>query len=129
MNRTVTRADLVSLLTRWQRGELSASEVHAWAEVRYLPGDTAFDDEDEDEDYGSAAAEVLARLDMLDQHLILPEDVPLYLELLRSPRGELAAAMERFEAEHGQIDFGARVIALRCIAPYARYLGGNGSSA
>ena len=69
--------------------------------------------DDEEGHFGLATVDVLAQLDMLDQHLILPEDVPLYLDLLNAPCGALAAAMERFEAEHARIDFGGRVRALR----------------
>ena len=116
MDRTVTRADLIALLTRWQRGELTAAEVHAWAEEHYLPGELPDAD-----DEGSAAGEVLARLDMLDQNLIVPEDVPVYLDVLAAPPGQLRVAVERFEARLREIDYASRIAALRTVEPYARY--------
>ena len=116
MNRMVTRADLITILNGWQQGHLSAAEVHAWAEARYLPGDFDVDDE---EDSGSAAVEVLSRLDMLHINLMTPEDIPHYLELLRAPTGAFAEALKRFEAQNATIDFRAREHALSTTEPYA----------
>jgi hypothetical protein len=99
MSNVVTRAELVSVLREWQAGRLSATEVHEWAEARYLPGRFETDD---DEDAGSAAVEVLARLDMLDINLITVDDIPHYLELLSSPPGTLPEALERFEAKQAK---------------------------
>ena len=79
MNRKVTRAELILLLKEWQADRLSAAEVHEWAEQRYLPADFEVDDDDAS---GSAAAEVLARLDMLDINLITVEDIPRLLGTL-----------------------------------------------
>ena len=116
MNHVVTRADLVAVLREWQAGRLSATEVHEWAEARYLPGDFEVDDEEES---GSAAVEVLARLDMLDINLITVDDIPDYLELLQSPQGTLPESLERFEAKQAVIDFQARQVALATTEPYA----------
>ena len=116
MNRIVTRAELITLLKEWQAGHVSATEVHEWAEERFIPGDFEVDDDD---DSGSAAVEVLARLDMLDINLITVEDIPDYLELLHSPKGALAEALKRFEAKRAAIDFPARQAALAATEPYA----------
>jgi hypothetical protein len=118
MSHTVTRAELIVLLKEWRDGRISATEVHEWAEARYFPGDLEVDDEDAD-DSGSAAAEVLARLDALDINLITPEDIPHYLALLHSPKGALAEALEQFEAKQALIDFRARADALATTQPYA----------
>jgi hypothetical protein len=118
MNHTVTRAELITLLKEWQDGRISATEVHEWAEARYRPGDFEVDD-GEDDASGSAAVEVLARLDMLDINLITVEDIPHYLELLHSPKGCLAESLEKFEAKQAAIDFRARENALATTEPYA----------
>jgi hypothetical protein len=116
MNHVVTRADLVAVLREWQAGRVSATEVHDWAEALYSPGDFEVDD---DEDSGSAASAVLARLDMLDINLITADDIPHYLELLHSPHGGLPEALKRFEAKQALIDFKARQDALATTEPYA----------
>jgi hypothetical protein len=116
MTRMVTRAELITLLEEWQAGRLSATEVQEWAEQRYVPGDFEVDD---NEDSGSAAAEVLAQLDMLDINLITVDDIPHYLELLHSPHGTLPEALERFDAKQAVIDFKARQDALATTEPYA----------
>lgn len=73
-----SRGLLVAVLREWQAGRLSATGVHEWAKARYFPGHLEVDDEEES---GSAAVEVLARLDMLDIDLIAVDDIPHYLEL------------------------------------------------
>lgn len=122
MNHTVTRAELIALLKEWQVGRVSAREVQEWAEARYLPGDFKVDDDD---DSGSAAVEVLARLDMLDINLITVDDIPHYLELLHAPTGAFVEALKRFEAKQAAIDFRARQDALSATEPYAVTLRGQ----
>jgi len=43
MNHLITRAELIALLKEWEDGRLSATEVHEWAEARYVPGDFEVD--------------------------------------------------------------------------------------
>jgi hypothetical protein len=117
MNHMVTRAELIALLKEWQAGRISATEVHEWAEARYVPGDFEVDDDD---DSGSAATEVLAQLDLLDINLITAEDIPHYLELLHSPKGAFGEALRRFKAQQAVIDFHARRHALAATEPYGR---------
>ena len=98
----VTRADLKELLLAWQRGEMTTRAVFEWAQEKYWPGDVEFDDMDDDS--SSAANEVLSALDQLPMNLILPEDVPIYVELLEATDGDFSNSYEKFRASINRID-------------------------
>jgi hypothetical protein len=120
MPRLLGRAEISEVLRLWERGGLSATEVHLWAEEQYGPG-VEFEDREGADAY-SVSLEVVARLDMLDQNLITPEDVPMYLEFLGTPLGEFQAGMERFEQALARIDYVGRRRTLRDMPPYHRVL-------
>lgn len=85
----VTRLEIADMLRRWQAGEVSAREVHAWAEDRYarMPEVDVDDWEGLHGAEESVANEVLGELDRLNMNLVLAEDVPIYLEFLATPPG------------------------------------------
>ncbi len=116
----ITRADIIAILDQWQNGSLTASQVHTWAEDRYAPGWTEFDDwEGEAEE--SVANTVLAYLDMRDMNLVLPEDIPIYLQFLATPSGHFHEGARLWWAALSRIDYKDRRKALRAIPPYTRY--------
>jgi hypothetical protein len=114
----VTREDIAAILQRWQAGELTAAQVHEWAQARYGQADV---DDWEDGDTNSAANEVLGALDRLDMNLMLPDDIPLYLAFLHTPPGHFAAGYRAFEAALGRIDYAARQQALSTNPLYAPF--------
>ncbi len=116
----VTRAEIADVLRRWQAGEVSARHVFDWAEERYWPGDEVeFDDWEADE--SSVANEVLGVLDQLPMNLVLPEDVPTYLEFLAAPPGHFGRAYEQFSQALDRIDHAARRRALKGDEFYGRF--------
>ena len=106
----VTTRDLEAVLGRWRSGELSASEVHAWAEKRFAMDDI--------ETESAAVNEVLARLDTMDMNLTTVADVPLLLHSLVAPDYlAVLAALDR------SVDISARQRELRqdpFYAPFCR---------
>jgi hypothetical protein len=120
MPRLVTRAEISDVLRQWERGELSATEVQLWAEELYGPG-VDFEDREGADAY-SVALEVVVKLDMLDQNLITPEDIPIYLEFLGTPLGEFQSGMEHLEQALARIDYVERRRTLRDMPPYHRVL-------
>jgi hypothetical protein len=115
----VTRADIAEILRRWQAGEVSARQVFDWAQERYWPGQVEFDDWEVDD--SSAGNEVLGTLDQLPVNLVLPEDVPIYLEFLDTPPGQFDRGYERFRAALDRIDYAARRRALSGDEFYGRF--------
>lgn len=105
---TVSRQDVAKVLTAWQREELTTQQVWDWA-ARRFPDDEdvgcAYDDKEGDD---SVLREVLRELDCLDMQLVVPEDVPIYLEFLDTPSGEFARGYARWRAALDRIDSAER---------------------
>ena len=114
----MTRADIAAVLQQWQQGLLTAKQVHDWAEDTYMQ--VELDDWEGDEDY-SVANEVLGALDMLNLNLMVPEDIPIYLDFLRTPLGQFAMGSATFQDAIGQIDYIARKKMLAADPFYARF--------
>jgi hypothetical protein len=74
---TVSVLDVREVLDQWIVGQLTASEVHAWAETRYLS--------EEWEPESEAVNFVLSELDRLDMNLLTLEDAPVFLKALQGP--------------------------------------------
>ena len=96
------------MLTQWAFGNLTESQVHAWAEDRFCT--SGYECESE------AANEVLSRLDMMDMNLLTSEDIPVLLDALSSP--EYLSILEKHEQ---QVDISARRTVLRHVQLYSRY--------
>jgi hypothetical protein len=108
----LTRADLATVLTQWLDGRLTAHQVHEWAEER--AGNDTFDVDDwEGIESNSVANEVLRALDMLDMNLMLPDDIPFYLEFLGTLEGQFYEGYRKWQDALNRIDYGARKEALR----------------
>ena len=74
MPKLVTARDIDAVLVHWSSHELSASEVHNWAEARFAT--------DSWEPENEVVNEVLGHLDRLDMNLVVVEDIPLLREAL-----------------------------------------------
>ncbi len=104
----VTASAVESKLRQWQSGELTAAEVHAWAE------DTFGVDQWEPE--SDAVNEVLAQLDTLDMNLVTSEDIPILLAALRSDN------FESILTEHfSKVDIELRKSRLAAVPLYAPF--------
>ncbi len=106
----VTRDELVDLLAKWERSELTAQQVWGWVSDRYWPGDTEIDDWEGDL---SATNEILAELDSMDINLVLVDDVPIHRRFLASPQGQTAQAFEAWKSELESINYRQRQRSLR----------------
>ncbi len=107
---------LRTLLERWQRGELSASEVHESAEAMWEAGDWP---EYPPDDHRAIPVEVLSQLDILNQQLIVPGDVPEMISFLDTRAGEEAGAWERWRHYWEAVDYDERAAVLSGQPPYA----------
>ena len=114
----ISRSDIVQLLKAWQRDDVTAAEVQAWAEGIYIPGTFEVDDY---EGGDSVCAEVLQHLDCLDMNLVIQEDIPLLLEFLSTPKGQFSLGFERWDRMTKSIDYRQRMKLLRGIAPYSPF--------
>lgn len=85
MPKSVTALDIDSILVRWASNELSATDVHNWAEARFATEEWESDNE--------AINEVLGHLDRLDMNLVVVADVPLLRKALLAPSIESACAL------------------------------------
>ena len=116
----ITRAHLASRLRAWQDGELSAEELMEWAAALFEEELLEFDDVEDE--YNSAAKEVLSFVERIDMNLALPEDVPIHLKFLEAPLGEYEDAYEEWLDDLDEIDLDERRQRLRGVPPYARHL-------
>jgi hypothetical protein len=116
----LTRADLTAILTRWLNGDLTADQVHQWAEERAASSRFEVDDWEEAESK-SVANEVLMALDMLDMNLMLPEDIAFYLEFLSTPEGHFDTGYRKWQDALQRIDYSSRKEALQAIPLYAPF--------
>lgn len=85
---TIGRRDLMAVLERWRRGEMSAAEVSRWSGEAWTRDGVRFDDE---RNGRSLTCETLFCLDLMGVHLLTQEDVPALLALLgRAPDDDRA---------------------------------------
>ena|ERR1041384_2329586 len=119
-SRIITREDVARKLTDWAAGRVSSEEIFAWADKLYPFDDVEYTDWENDEN--SITNEVLAALEMVDMNLVLPEDVPMYLEFLSTPAGQFQTGYARLQQRLAKIDFERRRKQLRDVQPYARIL-------
>jgi len=99
----ITRKHVIDILSKWQSGQLSASEVHNWAENKYLKSGIDYEDW-EDNDDESVTNEVLANLDTLDMNLVTKEDIPIFLEFLKTPNGKFKQGYKKLKDSLNTID-------------------------
>ena len=97
----ITREQVRSTIEAWQRSEMTAAQVHAWAEDRYAA--SAFEPEDD------VVNEVLARLDMLDLNLTIVDDAPALLRPLTYKASEVEKAVAEMERYFETIDLRNRM--------------------
>jgi len=105
----VKRSDIIQVLESWKNSEATAKEVLDWANGLYFIGETEFDDWQDD---NSAANEVLCELDSLDMNLVLPEDIPIHIEFLKTPVGKFEEGFQTWQKKIDRIDFKKRCIKL-----------------
>ena len=101
----IKRSDIIKVLKSWRDDEITEKEVWDWANERYFPGETEFDDWESD---NSAANEVLCELDSLDMNLVLKEDIPLHIEFLETAVGEFEAGYQKWRSRIESIDIKQR---------------------
>ena len=103
MTKIITRNDVENILIQWQKCQIKAQDLHDWAENLYLKDGIDYEDWEQDESY-SVTNEVLGALDMMDMNLMTPEDVPAYLEFLKTPLGCYNEGYSKLEQYLQQID-------------------------
>ena len=118
MKPMIGREDLIKILQHWRDGVLTAEQVHEWAEER--AGNVEVHDWEGPEP-NSVTNEVLSALDMLNINLMLPEDIPHYLEFLHTPTGHFSEGYSKWQDALTQIDYHARKEFLRMTPLYAPF--------
>jgi hypothetical protein len=108
----VTAADVREKLEQWLAGQLTARQVHAWAESRFMTEE--WDPESESVNF------VLSELDRMDMNLVTVEEAPVFLEALRAPH------TKRIIGDHyASRDIEARKSALASDPMYAPFCKGK----
>jgi hypothetical protein len=98
----LTRDAIAAALRRWQAGSVDAAGMKAWLEAAGgVQAGAGLD---------VAAREAIEAIDLLEVHLLTPEDVPALLALLD---GGDEAAVARFAAYRDAIDLDGRSRALK----------------
>ena len=109
---------LRQLLRRWGRGEVDERAVHRCAERLWeeLGGGAEYPRQDP----RSIPVEVLSHLEILDQQLVLPEDIPEILAFLDAPRGKELQAWSRWELYWDTRDYDERLERLKDNPHYSK---------
>jgi|WetSurMetagenome_2_1015567.scaffolds.fasta_scaffold1424308_1 hypothetical protein len=97
----LSRKNISEKLTAWQLGAITRDELFEWATAVYFPGETDFDDV-EDDDENSVASEVMSRIDMLNIDSYSEKDIPVFLEFLKTPIGKFEEGYNKFIGNLGQ---------------------------
>lgn len=116
----VSRQEIIDLLESWQRGVIAASDVYDWAENHYVPGDSEFEDWEDD---NSVTLVVLASLDLLPMNLMVQEDIPIYIEFLKTPPGEFELGYTKWDKYMDSINYEKRKKELSWIPFYEPFCG------
>ncbi len=111
MPKSVTALDIDSILVQWASNELSATDVHNWAEARFATGAWEADND--------VTNEVLGHLDMLDQNLVVVADVPWLREALLAKSVEVACAL--IDRSYADMPIAQRREELAQSSPYAPF--------
>lgn len=101
---------LRDLLRAWQRGELTAREVHESAEAILRQVGRPIVPE---EDSHSIPLEVVSQLDILNHQWIVRDDIPAILDFLNTEPGDEILAWSRWRSYWAGIDYEARKRMLR----------------
>lgn len=101
--KTITREDIKNILMSWQKGDISAHEIHQWASDNYPNDDVEYNDWEGNEEE-SVSNEVLAALDMMDMNLTTTKDIPAFLEFLATPIGEITEGLKKLGKYHNSIN-------------------------
>ena len=119
----IARRDIVRVLERWQRGEMTAVQVQAFAEQHYCVEGVEHDDwEGDGEERVSVASSVLGVLENLAIDLVTADDVPALLDFLDTRRGFYHPRERLLRRLLAEADFEHRRRALRDTPPYARWI-------
>ncbi len=115
----ISRGEVAKVLKDWQEGKLSSREIHDWANDLFLNDNVEYEDWESD---NSITNEVLGALDMLGMNLVLPEDTPIYLEFLATPKGHFANGYAAYQKRLEGINYETRKEKLRDDPLYAPFL-------
>jgi len=100
MAEVVTRQEIIDLLNSWRAGKRDAQSVYDWANERYAT--ERWNTEDD------IVNEVLSELDILDINLTTTDDIPVFLEVLALPPGQVYEATCRLKAHASTFSLEAR---------------------
>ena len=118
--RIITRSDVEQRLRDWADELVSSEEFHRWAERPYAVSGVEYADWEDGEH--SVINEVLGALDALHMKMVIPGDVPIYLEFLATIVGQFATGYSEFRRKLDAIDYQARRRELRKERFYAPFL-------
>lgn len=118
----ISRSEVANALNAWPEGKMCSQAIHDWANELFLNNDVEYEDWEGDD---SITNEVLGALDMLDMNLVLPEDAPIYLQLLATPKGDFVKGYAVYQQRLEGIDYEARKEQLRDNPLYAPFLKGQ----
>jgi hypothetical protein len=107
----VSRDDLIEILTKWESDQLSEQEIIDWAD-QYFPDEIEFEDWEGNDDQ-SVSNEIMASLDSLGMNLVIKEDIPIYIEFLKTPVGEFEQGYSKWRDELSEIDIENRMKLLK----------------
>jgi hypothetical protein len=100
MAEVVTRQEIIELLNSWRAGKLDAQYVYDWANQRYATEHWNAEDD--------IVNEVLSELDILDINLITTDDIPVFMEVLALPPGQVDDATVRLKDHASTFNLEAR---------------------
>ena len=96
---------MIDLLCRWKAGDITAREVHEFAEMLWEAHDSSSAPETADQ---SIVEEALLQLEALPATWVIVDDIPAFLKFLETPAGEAQAGWQRWKDYWKAIDLEER---------------------
>ena len=118
----ITRETIKKKLVDWQENRLTNKQIKEWAEEVYDNKGTLYaDDEWEEGDKVSVTREILESLTSLDMNLGLVEDVPIYIEFLKTDPGDYAFGFHKWNTALNSINYQERKAKFKGIDFYSKF--------
>ena len=112
------RSQIIQTLSRWAEAELTERDVWAWASSLCLPGEDSYDRWLEGD---RISHQVMLHLNSLDMHLIIKEDIPIYLQFLAQDDSNFESAYNEWQENIRKIDTSNRKRQLKKHPIYAPF--------
>ena len=118
----ITREEIIKKLELWYHNEISAQEIKSWADnfqENKMYSESDF--EGNEDNRNSVIKEIIIALSNLDINLVITDDIPIYIQFLKTPIGQFQQGYLRWDTALETIDYEKRKRSLKSDPFYSRF--------